>query len=96
VLHGSYDFVEQPDGSFTFLEINEMGQFLWLEERLPELPMLSMFAAFSLDPCPDFQFNQSRWPVHSFHEYLRSEAFSLFQKDFASAAHATARFHYPE
>src|ERR1700733_14166619 len=28
MLHGSYDFVEQPDGSMVFVEINEMGQFL--------------------------------------------------------------------
>lgn len=96
LLHGSYDFAEGPDGSFTFLEINEMGQFLWLEEHLPELPLLSIFAAFSLDPRPDFQFDPGHWPAHSFHAFLQSEAYPAFQRDLAAAAAATAPFHYPE
>jgi hypothetical protein len=81
LLHGSYDFVEHPDGSITFLEINEMGQFLWLEERAPRLPMLSMFAAFSLDPRPDFQFDAGRRPVLSFHDFIRSEAYAPARED---------------
>jgi hypothetical protein len=95
LLHGSYDFVEGPDGSLTFLEINEMGQFLWLEERLPELPLLSIFAAFSLDPRPDFRFDQGHWPSHSFHAFLQSEAYPAFERDLAAAANA-APFLHPE
>jgi hypothetical protein len=95
LLHGSYDFIEQPDGSIVFVEINEMGQFLWLEERLPALPLLSMFAAFSVDPRPDFRFDPARWPEHSFHDFLRSEAFTTFRGDLRSIA-ASHPFHYME
>ena len=95
LLHGSYDFVEGPDGSFTFLEINEMGQFLWLEEQLPQLPLLSIFAAFSLDPRPDFRFDQGQWPSHSFPAFLQSEAYPAFQTDCDRVAAANP-FWYPE
>lgn len=80
LLHGSYDFVEQPDGTMTFLEINEMGQFLWLEERLPELPLLSMFAAFSLDPRKDFMFDSQRAPRVSFREFLGTCEYAEFRR----------------
>lgn len=95
LLHGSYDFAEEPDGSFTFLEINEMGQFLWLEEQLPELPLLSVFAAFSLDPRPDFRFHSGEWPAHSFDAFLQSAAYPAFRKDLAAAT-KTPPFHYIE
>jgi hypothetical protein len=95
LLHGSYDFAEGPDGSLTFLEINEMGQFLWLEERLPQLPLLSVFAAFSIDPRPDFRFDEGRWPAHSFHAFLQSEAYPVFRTNLAAAA-GTPPFHYLE
>ena len=95
LLHGSYDFIEQPDGSLLFLEVNEMGQFLWLEERLPELPLLSAFAALSLDPRPEFRFDVSRWPSHPFEEFLRSEAFARLA-DSVNASNAGGPFHYRE
>jgi len=80
LLHGSLDLIERPDGSLVFLEINEMGQFLWLEERVPEIPMLALFAAFSLEPSADFNL-EARRPDVSFREYLKSEACLAFQKD---------------
>jgi hypothetical protein len=95
LLHGSYDFIEHSDGSLTFLEVNEMGQFLWLEERLPELPLLSAFAAFSLDARPNFRFDPARWPAHSFHEFLKSDAYGAFRRDLA-AAEGEPPFHYAE
>jgi glutathione synthase/RimK-type ligase-like ATP-grasp enzyme len=95
LLHGSYDFVERPDGSMVFLEINEMGQFLWLEERLPQLPMLSMFAAFSLEPRSEFRFDPARWPAHSFHTFVESEAYAEFRQELMAKA-AIASFQYLE
>jgi hypothetical protein len=95
LLHGSYDFVEQPNGEMVFLEINEMGQFLWLEERLPALPMLSMFAAFSLDPRREFRFDAARWPAHSFHDFLQSETYTAFRGELTSMTTGHP-FHYAE
>lgn len=80
LLHGSFDLIERPDGSIVFLEINEMGQFLWLEERVPKMPMLALFAAFSLEPSADFTLD-ARLPDVSFHDYLKSGAYPAFHKD---------------
>ena len=94
LLHGSLDLIERPDGSVVFLEVNEMGQFLWLEQRVPEIPMLALFAAFSLDPSPDFNLD-SRRPDVSFHDYLKSEAYPAFRKDWLGSDQARP-FYYSE
>jgi glutathione synthase/RimK-type ligase-like ATP-grasp enzyme len=80
LLHGSLDLIERPDGSVVFLEVNEMGQFLWLEERVPKIPTLAMFAGFSLEPSMHFSLNARR-PNVSFHDFLKSEAYPAFEKD---------------
>lgn len=98
LLHGSFDLIERPDGSVVFLEINEMGQFLWLEERVPEMPMLALFAAFSLAPSADFNFDVRR-PHVSFHDYLKSEAYPEFRKilsEYTSGPEHAKAFNYSE
>ncbi|UWQ46864.1 MvdC/MvdD family ATP grasp protein [Leisingera aquaemixtae] len=40
---GCIDLVVTPSGEWVFLEINQMGQFLWIEEVNPEIPMLDLF-----------------------------------------------------
>ena len=42
---GCIDMVVTPAGEWVFLEINQMGQFLWLEEVNPAFPMLDLFLA---------------------------------------------------
>lgn len=46
IVSGSFDFICDKDGDFMFLEVNEAGQFLWMEELCPELAVLDGFAAF--------------------------------------------------
>ncbi len=98
LLHGSFDLIERPDGSVVFLEVNEMGQFLWLEQRVPNMPMLALFAAFSLEPSADFNLD-ARLPDVSFHDFLKSEGYPAFRKDlseFASAPDQIRPFNYSE
>jgi glutathione synthase/RimK-type ligase-like ATP-grasp enzyme len=40
---GCIDMVVTPAGEWVFLEINQMGQFLWLEELNRDFPMLDLF-----------------------------------------------------
>jgi hypothetical protein len=40
---GCIDMVVTPNGEWVFLELNQMGQFLWIEEIDPEIPMLDLF-----------------------------------------------------
>lgn len=50
---GCIDLVECPDGGIVFLEVNEMGQFLWVEESAPEIELLRAFAAHLIDESPE-------------------------------------------
>jgi glutathione synthase/RimK-type ligase-like ATP-grasp enzyme len=50
LLFGCFDFIVTPDGEYYFLEINEQGQFLWVEDRNPNIKMLDSFVRFLVDP----------------------------------------------
>lgn len=50
LLFGSLDFIVTPDGRYVFLEVNQQGQFLWLEKRNPDIKMLDRFCRFLLNP----------------------------------------------
>lgn len=46
LVFGCIDAIVSPDGEFVFLEVNEMGQFLWLDDQCPELSLLEKFCSF--------------------------------------------------
>lgn len=43
---GCIDMVVTPDGDYVFLEINDQGQFLWIEQRNPGIGLLAAFSSF--------------------------------------------------
>ncbi len=43
LVSGCIDFLVTPDGRMVFLEVNEGGQWLWLEETCPDIPVLDAF-----------------------------------------------------
>lgn len=43
--YGAIDLILTPDGRYVFLEINPNGQWLWVEELVPELRMKEALAA---------------------------------------------------
>ena len=53
-----FDFIVTLDGDYIFLEFNEMGQFLWLEEHLPEVPFLDIFCEFLISGTFDFEYKK--------------------------------------
>ncbi len=46
IVFGCFDFIVTPDHETVFLEVNEQGQFLWLEEYNPAFRMLDWFVDF--------------------------------------------------
>jgi hypothetical protein len=46
LVMGCIDLVVTPDGEHVFLEVNEQGQFLWVEEKNPDIRLLAPFASF--------------------------------------------------
>jgi len=49
LVFGCIDLIVTPEGEHVFLEINEMGQFLWVEEGAPFCPMLRAFATLLIE-----------------------------------------------
>lgn len=58
LVFGCFDVVVTPQGEWVFLEVNHMGQFLFVE-RICGLPLLDAFAEFLLAGVPSF-----RWSPH--------------------------------
>jgi hypothetical protein len=50
VCTGSLDFAVDSGGEWWFLEINEQGQFLWLDDFCPQAGLLEKFCAFLTAP----------------------------------------------
>ena len=46
IVFGSFDFIVTPDDEYVFLEVNEQGQFLWIEEYNASFHMLDLFVHF--------------------------------------------------
>ena len=73
LVFGSLDFIVTPEGDYVFLEVNEQGQFLWLEEFSPDLCMLDIFINFLLNPSNHFHWNR-RNKTHSIKRYSAAVA----------------------
>ncbi len=46
IVFGCFDLIVTPEGDHVFLEVNEMGQFLWVEEANPDFALLDTFVDF--------------------------------------------------
>lgn len=46
LVFGCLDMIVTPDNEYYFLEVNEQGQFLWVEEVNPKIHMLDQFTNF--------------------------------------------------
>lgn len=51
---GCVDLVGDVDGGLHFIEINQAGQFLFVEHDVPELPLLRAMAAMLAEARPDY------------------------------------------
>jgi glutathione synthase/RimK-type ligase-like ATP-grasp enzyme len=62
LVFGCLDFVVTPAGEHVFLEVNQAGQFLFVEHGTG-LPMLDMFCEFLRQRRPDFRWARAAEPV---------------------------------
>jgi len=73
VCTGSLDFAVDRNGEWWFLEINEQGQFLWLDDFCPGSKLLEKFCAFLTAPQGSRQTLEEREGLFpSMAEYERS------------------------
>ncbi len=59
IVFGCFDFIVTPDNEYYFLEINEQGQFLWIEDSNPEIKLLDAFTDFLITGTKDFSWKKS-------------------------------------
>lgn len=55
IVSGCFDFIVDGNGDYVFLEVNESGQFLWVEQRCAEIPMLDTFCDFLVARDPAYR-----------------------------------------
>lgn len=60
LVFGCFDFVVTPSGEYVFLEVNQMGQFLWIEDVNPEIPLLQMFCDFLISGNGKFVYSKKK------------------------------------
>ncbi|WP_025385054.1 hypothetical protein [Legionella oakridgensis] len=58
IIFGSFDFIVTHDDKYIFLEVNEQGQFLWIEEYNSNFRMLDIFINFIINRSRNFVWNQ--------------------------------------
>ena len=68
LVFGSLDFIVSEDHEYIFLEVNEQGQFLWIEDANPDIKMLDIFVNFLLSNSRTFKWKQKNI-VHSIAKY---------------------------
>lgn len=79
IVFGSLDFIVTHDNEYIFLEVNEQGQFLWLEELNPEIKILDMFVNFILNKSKNYIWN-SHHCVHSLEKY-RTKMHEIYKQN---------------
>jgi hypothetical protein len=47
---GAFDLVQRPDGGYVFLETNQQGQYLWLQDQVPSLRLTEAVADLLTSP----------------------------------------------
>ncbi|HTW29023.1 MAG TPA: hypothetical protein VME92_17990 [Acetobacteraceae bacterium] len=80
IVFGCIDIIRQPDGTYSFLEVNEMGAFLWVEEYAPSLPLLAAFCDFICDGSADFRW-QPRGARPGIWDFRAAPEFAIFEEE---------------
>jgi glutathione synthase/RimK-type ligase-like ATP-grasp enzyme len=71
LVFGSLDFIVSEDNDYIFLEINEQGQFLWVEEYNADFKMLDIFIQFLLNKSHKFKW-ESKNSRHTIDDYRKT------------------------
>lgn len=71
LVYGCVDLVVDHEGNTYFLEVNQAGQFLFLEEALPGLPLMRAMTAMLASGCVDYSLEDGG--RFDFSDFLRTE-----------------------
>lgn len=68
LVFGALDFIVTPENDYVFLEVNEQGQFLWIEDCNQDFKMLDIFVNFILNQSVHFEWNPKK-VIHTVTDY---------------------------
>jgi glutathione synthase/RimK-type ligase-like ATP-grasp enzyme len=75
IVFGCFDFIVDQDDRYVFLEVNQTGQFLWVEQQVSDMPLLSTFCEFLVEQNPAYRRSRlHHFPIH-FSEVLGATAY---------------------
>lgn len=63
LVAGAFDFIVTPEDEWIYLEVNEAGQFIFVEQWCPELPVFDALCAFIESGDPDFVYRKPAQPM---------------------------------
>lgn len=73
IVFGCVDMIVTPKKEYIFLEVNEQGQFLWVDEYCPEIQLLDRFIQFMLNRSFEFEWRSSK-RIHHIEAYREATA----------------------
>ena len=76
-MFGCFDLIVNPVGDYVFLEVNEGGQFLFVEHYAGQ-PVLDAFCEFLTQGDVDFAWDASQ--VRSHYREIEAEALTLAER----------------
>lgn len=68
IVFGALDFIVTENDEYVFLEVNEQGQFLWLENCNSDFKMLDIFIGFILNKSAKYEWKPHS-AMHSFSDF---------------------------
>jgi len=75
------DLVVDSDDNFHFIELNQQGQFLWIEEQCPQFRLLDTFLDFLV---PNSDTNREQRLAIGFHDIIKSSQYIDLDQRFES------------
>lgn len=78
LVYGAIDMVVDRDGEAHFLEVNQVGQFLFVEDWIASLPLLRAMCAMLAEGRPDYSLDTCK--DVDFRAYLASESYARWQE----------------
>ena len=83
IVFGCFDLIRTPEGEYVFIEVNQMGQFLWMEQGESSHRFLHAMCEFLISGETDFKFKAPRMAI-SLERYLASDTYSADKAVFNS------------
>lgn len=95
--YAAFDIAKTNDGRYVFLEANEAGQFLFLEDEHPDVPILDAFCQFLASGDPNFEYKSpAGLSLSSFEKTTEAAAFHTRYNKHMAESERTSPFELVE